>query len=79
VSTETGTSGVTSQVSSTSTSSSQVITTSSQSTTTSVTTPLQLPPIPGFPWESIVAGIILGIGVLGIIRRRRRCAHSSQN
>lgn len=74
-STETGTSSVTSQVTSTSTSSSQVITTSSQSTTTSVTTPLLLPAIPGFPWESILAGIIIGIAVLGIIRRSKRSSH----
>jgi len=28
--------------------------------------------IPGFPWESIVAGIIMGLGVLAIKRRHRR-------
>jgi hypothetical protein len=36
-----------------------------------------MPAVPGFPWESILAGIILGITVLGIIRCRRRSAHSS--
>lgn len=75
---QTGTSSVTSQ-GSTSTISSGVVTTTSQSTTTSITAPLVLPAIPGFPWESILAGIILGIAVLGIIRRRRRPAHSSQS
>jgi hypothetical protein len=30
-----------------------------------------LPPIPGFPFESILAGIILGIAALAIGRRRR--------
>lgn len=71
VSTETGTSGLTSQVSSTSTSSSQVFTTSSQSTTNSVTTPLVMPAIPGFPWESILTGIILGMALLVVMRRSR--------
>lgn len=28
--------------------------------------------IPGFPWESIVAGVIVGLGVLAIKRRHRR-------
>jgi hypothetical protein len=31
-----------------------------------------LPAIPGFPWESIIAGIILGITVLAIVRRRKK-------
>jgi hypothetical protein len=30
-----------------------------------------LPAIPGFQWESIIAGIILGLAVLAIVRRRR--------
>jgi hypothetical protein len=33
---------------------------------------MTLPPIPGFPLESIIAGIILGIAVLVIVRRRRK-------
>ena len=50
-------------------------TTESSTTETSAgttSTPLQLPPIPGFPWESIVAGIIMGLGALAMARRRRR-------
>jgi hypothetical protein len=31
-----------------------------------------LPAIPGFPWESIIAGIILGITALAIVRRRKK-------
>jgi hypothetical protein len=31
-----------------------------------------LPPIPGFPWESILAGVILGMTALAILRRRRK-------
>lgn len=45
---------------------------SSTSSTSSVSTPLTLPPIPGFPWESIIAGIILGMMALAIVRRRRK-------
>lgn len=45
--------------------------TTSTASSSSVTTPLALPAIPGFPWESITAGIILGMAVLAILRRRR--------
>lgn len=45
----------------------QTVTTSS-----SATTPLALPGIPGFPWESIITGIILGIAMLGLLRQARR-------
>ena len=45
----------------------QTVTTSS-----STTTPLVLPAIPGFPWESIIAGIVIGIALLGIARRNKR-------
>jgi hypothetical protein len=31
-----------------------------------------LPAIPGFPWESIIAGIILGMTTLAIVRRRKK-------
>lgn len=41
-------------------------------TSSSVSTPLTLPPIPGFPWESILAGVILGMTALAILRRRRK-------
>jgi len=47
-------------------------TTTSSSTTISVSTPMVLPAIPGFPWESIIAGIILGITALAIVRRRKK-------
>ncbi len=40
-------------------------TTTSSSTTTSVSTS----PIPGFPWESIIVGMILGVAILVITRR----------
>ena len=46
--------------------------TTSTSSTSSVSTPLALPAIPGFPWESIIAGVILGMTALAIIRRRRK-------
>lgn len=46
--------------------------TTSTSRTSSVSTPLTLPPIPGFPWESILAGVILGMTALAILRRRRK-------
>jgi hypothetical protein len=29
-----------------------------------------VPAIPGFPWESIVAGLIIGLTVLAMARRR---------
>jgi len=41
-------------------------------TSSSQTTPLVLPAIPGFPWESIIAGIVLGMAALAIVRRRRK-------
>lgn len=47
-------------------------TTSTTQATSSVSTPLALPPIPGFPLESIVAGILVGIAVLAILRRRKK-------
>jgi LPXTG-motif cell wall-anchored protein len=31
-----------------------------------------LPAVPGFPWESIIAGIILGLTALAIVRRRKK-------
>jgi LPXTG-motif cell wall-anchored protein len=33
---------------------------------------MALPAIPGFPWESIIAGIMLGLTALAIVRRRRK-------
>ena len=59
--------------SSTSESSSQVSTiTVTPPSTSSTTTPLVMPAVPGFPIESIVAGIIFGLTTLAIVRRRRR-------
>ncbi|MGA2461105.1 MAG: YCF48-related protein [Candidatus Bathyarchaeia archaeon] len=46
-------------------------TTSSLSSST-FAPPQQLPAIPGFPWESIIIGVIVGLTILGIARRRRR-------
>ena len=68
-STMVSTSVVTSTVVNTPTTTTQAATTSASS---SVSTPLALPPIPGFPWESIIAGIILGMTALAILRRRRK-------
>jgi len=42
------------------------------SVSSSASTPLALPPIPGFPWESIIAGMILGMAALAILRRRKK-------
>jgi hypothetical protein len=33
---------------------------------------MTLPAVPGFPWESIIAGLILGMTALAIIRRRNK-------
>jgi len=30
---------------------------------------LQMPGIPGFPWESIIAGIMIGVACIGLLRR----------
>jgi hypothetical protein len=32
---------------------------------------MALPAIPGFPWESIIAGIVIGMALLGIARRNK--------
>jgi hypothetical protein len=47
-------------------------TTTTAQATSSVSTPMALPPIPGFPLESILAGILVGIAALAILRRRRK-------
>jgi hypothetical protein len=41
-------------------------------TPSSETTALQTPTIPGFPWESIIAGIIVGLAALAATRRHKR-------
>ena len=48
--------------------------TAAQAYTTAVSsniTPLAAPAMPGFPWESIIAGIIVGFAALAMIRRRK--------
>jgi hypothetical protein len=47
-------------------------TASTISSSISVTGPMILPPVPGFPMESIITGIILGLTFLAIVRRRRK-------
>jgi len=42
------------------------------SSTSSVSTPLALPAIPGFPWESIIAGLIFGLVALAVVRRVKK-------
>lgn len=43
-----------------------------------VSAPEALPPIPGFPFESILTGIILGMAALAIVRRRGKQARSNE-
>jgi hypothetical protein len=31
-----------------------------------------LPAVPGFPWESIITGLMLGMAALAIVRRRKK-------
>lgn len=57
---------------STSVVSTTAVVTQTVTTASSTTTPLVLPAIPGFPWESIIAGIVIGIALLGITRRNKR-------
>ena len=45
----------------------------SQAMQTSTVTPqLTVAPIPGFPWESIITGLVLGLAVLALARRREK-------
>jgi hypothetical protein len=49
----------------------QSTTSSLQATQTSTVSPqLTMAPIPGFPWESIIAGLVLGLAVLALARHR---------
>jgi photosystem II stability/assembly factor-like uncharacterized protein len=59
------------QSSSSSSSATSSVSTVTASSSSSETTALVAPPIPGFPWESIAAGILVGLSVLIILRRRR--------
>ena len=45
----------------------------SQATQTSTTSSqLTMAPIPGFPWQSIIMGLVLGLAVLALARRQRK-------
>ncbi len=59
---------ITATETSTSTSTSGTVTTS---TSTSVTTTVTPAPIPGFPVESVLAGLLGGVAALAVLRRRR--------
>jgi photosystem II stability/assembly factor-like uncharacterized protein len=72
--TSTSTSVITESTTSTS---SSISTETSTSTSTEMSTSftsntLNVPGIPGFPWESILAGIIVGLIASGVIRRTRK-------
>ncbi|MGD0422811.1 MAG: hypothetical protein ABSA92_05070 [Candidatus Bathyarchaeia archaeon] len=75
--TSTSTSLITESTTSTS-SSLSTSTTTSVGTETSTTTEtfssntLEVPGIPGFPWEAILAGIFLGLAIVGVVRRTRK-------
>lgn len=56
-----------SEVSSVTTTTQQITVSSSQYT---VQTPQTLPAIPGFPWESIIVGLAVGLAAVAIARRR---------
>jgi hypothetical protein len=49
-----------------------IVTSTAATSTQSVSSPMTLAPIPGFPWESIVAGILLGLIILALARRRSK-------
>lgn len=72
--TSTSTVVVTSTSTSTSTTASTATgtTTTSTSTGTSTTTSIPPSPIPGFPIESILAGLVGGVAVLTVLRHRRK-------
>jgi hypothetical protein len=48
-----------------------IVTSTAMTATQSVSTQMTLAPIPGFPWESILAGFLLGMLLLALLRRRR--------
>ena len=59
-------------VTSVSTSVSTMTVVSTSMSSASISTPMTLPAVPGFPWESIIAGLMLGMIALAIVRRRKR-------
>lgn len=73
-STSTSTSVITESTTSTSSSvSTSTITSTSTETSTYISSnTTQIPAIPGYPWESVLAGIIVGLVAVGIIRRAKR-------
>jgi photosystem II stability/assembly factor-like uncharacterized protein len=74
VSTSQASASATSQVASSTSSSSatSMSTVTVTASSSSQTTPLVVPAVPGYPLESIVAGIIIGLSVLVVLRQRRR-------
>jgi hypothetical protein len=46
--------------------------TSQTAQTSTVSSQLTVTPIPGFPWESIITGLILGFAILTLVRRRQK-------
>ncbi len=41
-------------------------------TTTTTTTTTSPPPFPGFPWEALLLGLVAALGILIVMRRRKR-------
>lgn len=74
VSTMSATGTTTATVVSTSVSTMTVVSTptTTSSSTSSVSTPMVMPAVPGFPWESIIAGLMLGMAALAILRRVKK-------
>jgi hypothetical protein len=66
------TSATSQAASSTSSSSATSMGTVTVTASSSQTTPLVVPAVPGFPLESIIAGVMIGLTVLVILRQRRR-------
>jgi hypothetical protein len=69
---QTSTSATSQVAGSTSSSSATSMSTITVTASSSQTTPLVVPAVPGFPWESIIAGVIIGLSVLVVLRQRRR-------
>jgi len=67
----TSSSEVTSSTESSTSSSTSAATVTVTESSSSTTTPLVMPAVPGFPIESIIAGVALGLATLAVMRRRR--------